>query len=413
MPTLDWIGKKAVVKHHKEVSYRLIEPVKRLSHGDPDSGNLIVQGDNLHALKALLPRYAGQVKCIYIDPPYNTGNEGWAYNDNVNSPEIRKWLGDVVGKEAEDLSRHDKWLCMMYPRLVLLKQFLTDDGVILISLDETESGVLRVLLDEIFGKKNLLSTIVWNTRNTDNRIKTFLSPDHEYIFVYGKSDQSKIEGRIIDRSNFNNRDDDPRGPYVTDPLTGKATAAERPNLHSYNMEQPGTANRWAPDPARGWITDEAGYKKLLKEGKIWWPPNSESGKPRKKRYLSETQIRMPASSFWANFKSQSGAKDLDNVMGERLFAFPKPVQVVQRVVDYCVPPGALILDSFAGSGTTAHAVLNQNALDGGDRRFILIEMDKDIAEGITSERVRRVMSGYTDLSNNKIEGLGVAFNTAI
>ncbi len=122
-----------------------------LSHGDPNSGNLIVQGDNLHALKALLPRYAGQVKCIYIDPPYNTGNEGWVYNDNVNSPEIGKWLGDVVGKEAEDLSRHDKWLCMMYPRLVLLKQFLQKDGAIFISIDDNEVASLRLLMDEVLG----------------------------------------------------------------------------------------------------------------------------------------------------------------------------------------------------------------------------------------------------------------------
>jgi DNA modification methylase len=134
MPTLNWIGKEAAVKHHKEVPFRLLEPVSELSCGLADSGNLIVQGDNLHALKALLPRYAGQVKCIYIDPPYNTGNEGWVYNDNVNSPEIRKWLGEVVGREGETLDRHDRWLCMMYPRLVLLRQFLREDGAIFVSM---------------------------------------------------------------------------------------------------------------------------------------------------------------------------------------------------------------------------------------------------------------------------------------
>ena len=247
MPTLNWIGKEAVEKHHKEVPFRLLEPVEELSCGDADSGNLIVQGDNLDALKALLPRYAGKVKCIYIDPPYNTGNEGWVYNDNVNSPEIKKWLGEVVGKEGETLDRHDRWLCMMYPRLLLLKQFLTDDGVILISIDDIEAGYFRVLMDEIFGFHNRIATIVWNTRNTDNRIKTNLSPDHENILVYGRSEKSKILGRIIDRSNFKNPDNDPRGPYVTDPLKGKATAEERPNLHSYYMEQPETTNTWKPD----------------------------------------------------------------------------------------------------------------------------------------------------------------------
>ncbi|MDC4567491.1 DNA methyltransferase, partial [Acinetobacter baumannii] len=158
MPTLNWIGKEAVEKHHKDVAYYLLEPVVELSFGDKHTGNLLVQGDNLHALKALLPRYAGKVDCIYIDPPYNTGNEGWIYNDNVKSPEITKWLGEVVGKEGETLDRHDRWLCMMYPRLLLLKQFLSESGVILISLDDVEVGHLRILLDEIFGFKNRLAT---------------------------------------------------------------------------------------------------------------------------------------------------------------------------------------------------------------------------------------------------------------
>ncbi|TCW30831.1 site-specific DNA-methyltransferase [Gulbenkiania mobilis] len=409
MPTLNWIGKEAVVKHHKDVPFRLLEPVPELSCGPADAGNLIVQGDNLHALKSLLPRYAGKVKCIYIDPPYNTGNEGWVYNDNVNSPEIRKWLGEVVGKEGETLDRHDRWLCMMYPRLVLLRQFLSDDGVILISLDDVEAGHLRLLLDEIFGFKNRIATITWNTRNTDNRIKTRLSPDHEYIFVYGKSASSKIEGRVIDRSDFKNPDKDPRGPYVTDPLKGKATASERPNLHDYNMEQPGTANVWKPDPAKGWITDRAGYERLLSENRIWWPPNSATGWPRKKRFLSETQERMPASSFWAEFKTQSGARELDEILDERVFAFPKPLALIQRVISYCAPPDSLVLDSFAGTGTTAHAVLKQNAEDGGNRRFILVEMDEGIARNVTRERVRRVAEGYTNAKGQAVEGLGGGF----
>ncbi len=413
MPTLNWIGKDAVVKHHKDVPYRLLEPVVALSagldaHGGA-SGNLIVQGDNLHALKALLPRYAGQVKCISIAPPYNTGNEGWAYNDNVNSPEIRRWLGEVVGKEGETLDRHDRWLCMMYPRLVLLRQFLTEDGVILISLDDVESGHFRLLMDEVFGFKNRLATIVWNTRNTDNRIKTRLSADHEYILVYGKSDNTRIEGRVIDRSDFKNPDNDPRGLYVTDPLKGKATASERPNLHNYNMEQPGTINVWTPDPAKGWITDRAGYCNLIRENRIWWPPNPATGWPRKKRFLSETQERMPASSFWPEFKTQSGARELDEILDERVFAFPKPLSVLQRVISYCAPPGSIVLDSFAGSGTTGHAVLKQNAEDGGQRRFILVEMDAGIARDVTAERVKRVANGYTNAKGQAVEGLGGGF----
>ncbi len=413
MPTLDWIGKNAVIRHHKEVPVRLLEPDAELSHGDADgdaaaTGNLIVQGDNLHALKALLPKYAGRVKCIYIDPPYNTGNEGWIYNDNVNAPEILKWLGQTVGKEAEDLSRHDKWLCMMYPRLVLLKQFLADDGVILVSLDDVESGHLRLLLDEIFGASRRLATIVWNTRNTDNRIISNLSPDHENIFVYAKSEEGAILGRVIDRSDFKKTDDD-RGPYVTDPLKGKATRDERPNLHAYSMRQPGTENVWDPDPAKGWITDEKGYKELLSDNRIWWPPDPATGWPRKKRFLSETKERMPASSFWSEFKTKSGARELDDILGQRVFAFPKPTSLIQRLIDYCVPKDGIILDSFAGSGTTGHAVLKQNAEDGGTRRFILVEMEGKIAETITAERVRRVAAGYNDAKGNAVPGLGGGF----
>lgn len=161
MPTLNWIGKEAVVDHHRRVPTRLLECDRELSVGDPDAENLLVEGDNLEALKALLPRYRGQVKCIYIDPPYNTGNENWVYNDNVNDPRIRKWLGDVVGKEAEDLCRHDKWLCMMYPRLALLKTFMRKDGAIFVSIDDNEVHFLRLLMDDIFGPRQHVATIVW------------------------------------------------------------------------------------------------------------------------------------------------------------------------------------------------------------------------------------------------------------
>ena len=409
MPTLNWIGKEAVVNHHQQVPFHLLKDVPELACGNPGEGNLIVRGDNLVALKALLPYYAGQVKCIYIDPPYNTGNESWVYNDNVNSPLIREWLGKVVGKEGETLDRHDRWLCMMYPRLVLLRQFLREDGVILVSLDDVESGHFRLLLDEVFGFDNRIATITWNTRNTDNRIKTKLSPDHEYIFVYGKSIGAAIEGRIIDRSDFNNPDNDPRGPYVTDPLKGKATVTERPNLHGYCMRQPETDNVWKPDPAKGWITNQAGYENLLQDKRIWWPPNPKTGWPRKKRFLSETQERMPASSFWPEFKTQSGARELDEILDERVFAFPKPTSLVQRVISYCAPPGSLVLDSFAGSGTTGHAVLKQNAEDGGNRRFILVEMDDHIARNVTTERVRRVADGYTNAKGEQVEGIGGSF----
>lgn len=187
MPTLNWIGKQAVVEHHKEVPFRLLEAVPTFAVGDTDHGNILVQGDNLLALKALLPRYAGQVKCIYIDPPYNTGNEGWVYNDNVNSPEIRRWLGEVVGKEGETLDRHDRWLCMMYPRLVLLKQFLRDDGVILISLDNNEYRFAELVMDEIFGSSNRIESLIWKKSYGGGAKSKQIVNLHEYILCFAKN----------------------------------------------------------------------------------------------------------------------------------------------------------------------------------------------------------------------------------
>jgi adenine-specific DNA-methyltransferase len=208
-------------------------------------------------------RRAGQVHLHR--PPYNTGNEGWIYNDNVNAPEIKRWLGQTVGKEAEDLSRHDKWLCMMYPRLAMLRALLAEDGVFLCSIDENEYHSLKLVLDEVFGRHGFLGSIAWEMRNTDNRVKSHLSTDHEYVLVYSKG--APLQGRVIDRSDFKNPDNDSRGRYVTDPLTGKATAADRPNLH-YDIVHPVTGDKFRPDAARGWITDRARYAVLLEENRI-------------------------------------------------------------------------------------------------------------------------------------------------
>lgn len=411
MPTLHWVGKDKVVNHHHDVPFRVLNKVSTFHAPDGlptnSTDNRIIHGDNLEALKSLLPEFEGQVKCIYIDPPYNTGNEGWVYNDAVNDPKMKRWLGQVVGKEGEDLSRHDKWLCMMYPRLKLLHRMLAADGVFLCSIDENEYHKLKLILDEIFGANHYLGTICWRTRNVDNRVKTRLSVDHEFVVVYSKG--ASLPGRVIDRSDFKNPDNDARGPYVTDPLTGKATAdpdTGRPNLH-YVMENPRTCDQFPPDPARGWITDYAGYQELLATDRIWWPANPAKGNPRKKRFLSETSERMPLSTFWADTKGQTGADELDGIMGSRVFAFPKAVDFICRLLDVACPPDAVVLDSFAGSGTTAHAVLKLNAADGGRRRFILVELG-EYADTITAERVTRVMNGYG--ASDAAAGLGGGFD---
>ena len=412
MPTLHWIGKEAVVKHHKDVPYRLLEPVAALSAGDAHSENLIVQGDNLHALKALLPRYAGQVKCIYIDPPYNTGNEGWVYNDNVNSPEIKRWLGEVVGKEGETLDRHDRWLCMMYPRLLLLKQFLREDGAIFVSIDDNEVASLRLLMDEIFGTVNFVANIVWRSSDNSNNDAKQFSTDHNHLVVYSKNPEwrpNKAGDQINKRSHFKNPDNDPKGAWFDgNPLN---SPKPRPNL-MFNLVAPnGNIIKW---PRNGWRWSEETLKAKIATGEIKFTSNNLSIKRR--TYLAEMEA-LPPSTLWIDLEetahNRQAKSELKSLFSEQpvteLFSTPKPTLFLQRLLELSTDNDSLILDSFAGSGTTAHAVLKQNAEDGGNRRFILVEMDENIAQNVTAERVTRVAQGYTNAKGIAVIGLGGSF----
>ncbi|MFN9572688.1 MAG: site-specific DNA-methyltransferase [Betaproteobacteria bacterium] len=417
MPTLNWIGKEAVVKHHKEVPFRLLEPVPELSCGDSASGNLIVQGDNLHALKALLPRYAGQVKCIYIDPPYNTGNEGWVYNDNVNSPEIRKWLGEVVGKEGETLDRHDRWLCMMYPRLVLLKQFLREDGAIFVSIDDNEVGNLRPLMDEVFGARNFITGFIWRKVDSPNDNKVPLTPDHEYVLAYARSkDRLKLAqmsapgiveayGRIDDQGRrFRDRllKKNGRNSLRRDRPTMYFSVTAPDSTKVYPIHDNGEEARWAMGK-RGVAKHEAAgtlvWKQRERQGQTVWEPYT-------REYAPEDPKR-PYPSIWADLPTMRQAKaflrDVFNTAD--LFDTPKPVELIERILRMMNDPTALVLDSYAGSGTTAHAVLKQNAEDGGTRRFLLVEMDDGIAVRVAAERVRKVAEGYVPDGGEPVEGL--------
>jgi adenine-specific DNA-methyltransferase len=413
MPTLDWIGKNAVVGHHKEVPYRLIKCDKELSAGAAGEGNLLVEGDNLHALKALLPYYGGKVKCIYIDPPYNTGNEGWIYNDNVTSPEIKKWLGQVVGREAEDLSRHDKWLCMMYPRLVLLHQFLREDGAIFISIDDNEIGQLRLLMDEIFGMNNFVTCISWHKRVSPANDAKYFSTDLDYVLVYARKLESWKPNRLkmneVQRGNYRNPDSDPRGDWNSAAYTCAKTAEERPNLY-YAIRQPNTGAEIWPNKNRVWAYERTTHAEHVAENMIYWGSNGLSEKPRIKKFLNEARLVVPRS-FWTPNEAghnQEGKLELIDLNITEFFATPKPSRLVKRVLEIATNPGDLVLDSFAGSGTTGHAVLNMNK-DGGKRRFILVEMESKIARNITAERVHRITHGYTNANGEKIEGLGGGF----
>lgn len=405
MPTLDWIGKKAVLNHHKQVPYRLLKCDAKLSAGDADAGNLLVQGDNLEALKALLPYYAGKVKCIYIDPPYNTGNEKWVYNDAVNSPEMRRWLGKVVGAEAEDLSRHDKWLCMMYPRLSLLREFLTDDGAIFISIDDNEVQNLRALMDEVFGPSNWVCTLIWKRRQTpDSRNLNGVSADHEYVLCYGRTQTVRFKGAKKDLTKYTNPDNDSNGPWMSDNLTGLANAEERPNLH-YDVVNPATGRKYPPHPSRGWIYGQERMKELISSGRILWP-KAATGRPRLRRYLSDMKAdRTGFSTFLDAPANVAGTKELAALLGPKTFAFPKPHGLVQVLLEQLTDADSIVLDSFAGTGTTGQAVLALNRVDDGHRRFVLVEMDENVARTVSVQRLRVVIEG----KESPMAGLGSGF----
>ncbi len=406
MPTLHFKGKTFVQNHHLAVPYCRLDPVKKNSLTDKVSlhDNLIIHGDNLKALKALLPLYAGKIKCIYIDPPYNTGNENWVYNDNVSSPMMKEWLGKVV--DREDLTRHDKWLCMMMPRLKLLKDLLTDDGVIFISIDDTEVSYLKLLMDEVFGQDKFLAQLCWKSRqNKDNRNISGISIDHEYVLCYG----IKLRGAERKKEQFSNPDNDKRGPWTSGNMVGLATEESRPNLH-YDLINPETGIKYEK-PKLGWRFDKKRMQSLISDNRIIWPKNSK-GRPRLKVFLSDfAQEYTGFSSVIASeIYTRNGSIEIDQIFNSRIIEFPKPSELITELLTQIVDEDSIVLDSFAGSGTTAHAVLALNKEDGGNRKFILVECE-DYANTITAERVRRVIKGVPNAKDENLrEGLGGSFS---
>ena len=470
MPTLEWIGKAKVVNHHLEVPYRVLE--RQYSYDedgkhDDDNGseNMIIHGDNLEALKSLLPKYEGRVKCIYIDPPYNTGNEGWVYNDNVNDPRIKKWLGTVVGKEGEDLSRHDKWLCMMYPRLKLLQKLLSDDGVIFISIDDTEYANLKLICDEIFGSNCFVSNISWQrTYSTRNDSKGIVN-EVEHLVVYSKQPDwspNKLPRTAEMDSIYKNPDSDDM-PWASDNPFAPGASTHQGMV--YAIQHPFTGKLLYPTNGRCWTFEQTqmlefmrgwgnyelrelddsheratvcgvkddevrqGVKAIIlsepievaaaKAREIYnrgkWPKfyftKNGLGGIRRKTYLENVGGKLP-TNFWAFTETghtDEAKKEMLTIFdGKAVFDTPKPHRLIEFVLKVAGSEKALILDSFAGSGTTAHAVLNMNKADGGDRKFILIEMG-DYADSITAERVKRVIDGYGE-GRQAVAGTGGSFS---
>ena len=407
MPTLDWIGKDKVINHHMDVPYRVLDP--QYEYGESD-GNMIIHGDNLSALKSLLPQYEGKIRCIYIDPPYNTGNEDWVYNDNVNDPRIRKWLGEVVGSEGEDLSRHDKWLCMMYPRLKLLHKLLAEDGVVFISIDDNEQANLKLICDERFGIQNFVAQLVWQrTFATKNDAKYF-SSEHEYLLVYAKQiELLKIKDLPKDEKQlerYKNPDNDPRGPWISTDLL----RMEHRDNSVYAVPTP-SGKMYTPNPGTSWRHPYDEMMALINNNEVWFGVNGDS-KPRRKKFLSDVKVGIVPQTIWKHTDvghTQEAKQSLKKILdaSKDFFATPKPVRLIERIITIICEEDDIILDSFAGSGTTAHAVLNMNKQDGGNRKFILIEM-MDYADSITAERVKRVIDGYGE-GKKAVEGTGGGF----
>jgi adenine-specific DNA-methyltransferase len=464
MATLDFKGKALVQNYHLSVKYHELMPKRDRSLTDKVrlDDNLIIHGDNLKALKALLPTYAGKVKCIYVDPPYNTGNEGWAYNDNVNSPMMLEWLGKAV--DREDLTRHDKWLCMITPRLKLLKELLHEEGVILVSIDDNEDSHLRVLMDEIFGEENFVAQLVWE-KGRKNDAKLF-SVGHEYIVVYARSRETlrvkniiwreeksgareiqeeylrlrklhgannvKIQSAVREyykslpkthpakkHSRYGNVDD--RGIWRDDNMSWPGGGGP-----AYDVIHPRTKKPCAV-PEGGWrYSSPERLQDMIKAGVVVFRED-ETEPPIRKTYLIRSNspfsddsvpdedgddigIQVAGSYFYRSALQASNL--LVQLFGKKIFENPKDHEVLKRLIRYVTQneKEAIILDSFAGSGTTAHAVLALNKEDGGNRKFILVECE-DYADSITAERVRRVIKGVKGASDEHLKkGLGGTFS---
>ncbi len=417
MPGISFRGKSTVETLHLAVPYRQLIPEGSQSIADTPtlSGNLIIHGDNLLALKALLPSFSGRVKCIYIDPPYNTGNESWVYNDNVNSPIHQDWLNKVV--DREDLTRHDKWLCMMLPRLRILHELLREDGAIFISIDDNEQHRLRMLMDEIFGEQNFVATIVWQKKYSAANDNSGIAAMHDFILIYQKS--AEWERILLPRTDENNKQyryKDKEGTFRASDYTCNKTADERPNLY-YPITNPNTGIEVMPNRNRVWAYSLERHQENEKNKLVWWGEDGTARVPSYKRY--KHKLRGGGGTVPSTWWTRELAGDTDEAKKELNSIFlegtplqtPKPTALIQRILQIATDheAGDIVLDSFAGSGTTGHAVLAQNAEDGGNRRFILVEQEA-YAETLTAERIRRVIAGVPSAKDEALQrGYGGSF----
>ena len=404
MPRLNWLGRDAVVNHHYDVPFHFLD--RKYGTGE----NMIIHGDNLLALKSLLPKFEQKIKCIYIDPPYNTGNEGWVYNDNVSDPQLQKWLGEVVGREGEDFTRHDKWLCMMYPRLRLLQRLLSDDGVIFISIDDNEQANLKLICNEIFGERNFIAMFTWIKKKKGSHLSKTVRNMTEYVFCYAK-DKARVE--LYGEAAYADK---------------KQPLAKRTNRRKTLTFPPRTIETTLGDGeyegVHGTGTSALTFEKFIVEsglvvsqcrvnGPFVWTQTKldEELALGTKPFLSTqfgfnvlradqaTKIKRPSTLLDSSLGIGTNEDAYDECKRiferEGVMTYPKPSTLIRYLIDAVThfDSSSFILDAFGGSGTTAHAVINLNRADGGNRKFILIE-SQPYAETIIAERVRRVDPEY-------------------
>ena len=401
MTELSFKGKEFVYNHHLSVPFHPLVPHAAKGIGDVAlDGNLIIQGDNLKALKALMPMYAGKVDCIFIDPPYNTGNEGWAYNDNVNAPMIKEWLdSNPIG--IEDGLRHDKWCAMMWPRVKLLHELLADSGCFWMTIDDNEAHRAKLLLDEVFGHEGFIASCIWQKRFSPSNDEKYISATHDYVLVYAKNPEDWTRG-LIPRTEeqlalYTNPDNDKRDVWASDNYVSNKSRHERPNSW-FSITRPADGKEIWPSPTAVWRYSKGQHKKNVADDRVWWGESGMNNVPRFKRFLSEVQDGVVPQTIWphAEVGHNQGAKQFLKKMfpdEERIFATPKPLELLARIMQIGTRPDSIVLDSFAGSATTGHAVLAANKLDDGNRRFILVEME-DYADKLTAERMRKAINGF-------------------
>jgi len=429
MAVLNFKGKTFVQNHHLAVPYHQLIPKKDKSLTDKVSlnDNLIIHGDNLKALKAILPNYAGRVKCIYIDPPYNTGNERWIYNDNVNSPMMKEWIGKIVDKD--DLTRHDKWLCMMMPRLKLLRELLAEDGIIFVSIDNNEVHRLRNLMEEVF-QDNYISQFAWKGKSGAEDDE-FYRTVNEHIICYAKDKKVFKAGEQLKENEKFPKYDSEKKKYYKTQLARKwgsnSRREDRPNLY-YAVKAPNGNKVYPklPDGKDGcWRWHKKRMEKEIEAGNIEFEKKNGECIVYQKIYAPQKGEAPRTKKFntWLDDvgSTSNGTDEIKEIFGKSVFNHPKPTTLIKRLLLMAnTQDDDIILDSFAGSGTTAHALMDLNEDDGGNRAFILVQCDEfnkqtekieNICQTITAERIKRVIKGVRNSKNERLkEGLCGTFS---